>query len=147
MTIERKLVIDTNLWISRMILPKGVAARAVTDALSWGVPLMSEETLKELVDAFSRSKFDKYASRERRSESLLEIRKIVQMINVTQRIAACRDPKDDKLIDVALNGGARLLLTGDKDLLALHPFRGVEILSPHDFLNNILASTPPDGRA
>jgi predicted nucleic acid-binding protein len=57
------------------------------------------------------------------------------MIPITQQIAACRDARDDKFLDVALNGEAHLILTGDQDLLELHPFHGIEILSPAEFLH------------
>lgn len=56
------------------------------------------------------------------------------MVPITQTIAACRDPKDNKFLDVAMCGGAALIVTGDRDLLELHPFHGVEILLPSDFL-------------
>ena len=49
MRTDRKLVIDTNLWISRLLVPGGTAARAVDHGLSWGIPLMSEDTLMECV--------------------------------------------------------------------------------------------------
>lgn len=131
---ERKLVIDTNLWISRLLMPNGTAAKAVDHALAWGIPLMSEETLMELSDVLARSKFDKYVSREDRQQFLRLLGGIARVVRVTQRISACRDPKDDKFLDVALNGEAQLILTGDEDLLVLHPFHDVEILKPADFL-------------
>ena len=62
MRTDRRLVIDTNLWVSRLLLPGGVAARAVDHGLAWGIPLVSVETLAELADVLSRSKFDKYVS-------------------------------------------------------------------------------------
>lgn len=139
MRVEHKLVIDTNLWMSRLLMPGGTAARAVDHALTWGIPLMSEETLAELSDVLSRDKFDRYVSREDRQHFLRLLGGIVRMIPVTQHIAACRDPKDDKFLDVALSGEARLILTGDQDLLELHPFHGIEILSPADFLRKPLA--------
>jgi putative PIN family toxin of toxin-antitoxin system len=132
---ERRLVIDTNLWISRLLMPGGTAAKGVDQGLAWGIPLMSEDTLTELSDVLSRSKFDKHVSREDRQRFLRLIGGIVRVIPVTRKISACRDPRDDKFLDVALNGQARLILTGDKDLLALHPFHGVEILPPADFLS------------
>ncbi|WP_459868116.1 putative toxin-antitoxin system toxin component, PIN family [Endothiovibrio diazotrophicus] len=46
----------------------------------------------------------------------------------------CRDPKDNKFLELAVAGGASALITGDQDLLALHPFRGIPILAPADFL-------------
>lgn len=49
-------------------------------------------------------------------------------------IRACRDPRADKFLEVAVRGRADLILTGDQDLLALHPFRDIAILSPVDYL-------------
>ena len=94
---------------------------------------MSEDTLTELVDVLARPKFDRYASRRPTTPSACW--GIVRVIPITQRITACRDPKDDKFLDIALNGDARMILTGDNDLLELHPFHGIEILKPADFLN------------
>lgn len=134
MRADRRLVIDTNLWISRLLVPGGTAARAVDHGLSWGIPLMSEEALTELSEVLSRARFDRYVSREDRQHFLRLLGGIVRVIPITQRIAACRDPKDDKFLDVALNGEAQLILTGDRDLLELHPFHGIEIVGPADFL-------------
>jgi predicted nucleic acid-binding protein len=53
MEADRTLVLDTNLWISRLLMPTGTAAQAVDHALTWGTPLMSEETLSELVEVLS----------------------------------------------------------------------------------------------
>ncbi|WP_204353011.1 putative toxin-antitoxin system toxin component, PIN family [Salinicola peritrichatus] len=127
-------MIDTNLWISRLLVPYGPAARAVDHGLTWGIALLSEETLTELSDVLSRPKFDRYVSRDDRQNFLRLLGGIVRLIPITQRISACRDPKDDKFLDVALNGEAQLLLAGDQDLLELHPFHGIEILRPADFL-------------
>ncbi|WP_321897222.1 putative toxin-antitoxin system toxin component, PIN family [Burkholderia cepacia] len=135
MRADRKLVIDTNLWVSRLLMPGGTAARGVDRALDWGIPLMSEDTLMELSDVLSRTKFDRYVSREDRQQFLRLLGGIVRIVPVTRKITACRDPKDDKFLDVALSGEAQLILTGDQDLLALQPFHGIEILSPSDFLN------------
>lgn len=52
---------------------------------------------------------------------------------IRKRIRACRDPKDDKFLELAVSGNADVIVTGDKDLLALHPFRGIAILTPLDF--------------
>ncbi len=134
MRTDRKLVVDTNLWISRLLMPSGTAARAVDQGLAWGIPLMSEETLAELSDVLSRHKFDKYVSRKDRQQFLRLLGGIVRVVTVTQRISACHDPKDGKFLDVALNGEAKVILTGDLDLLELYPFHGIEILRPADFL-------------
>lgn len=134
MRTDRCLVIDTNLWISRLLMPGGTAARAVNHGLSWGIPLMSSETLGQLADVLSREKFDRYVSREDRQGFLRLLGGVSRVIPITQRIAACRDPKDDKFLDVALNGNARVILTGDQDLLELDPFHGISIVAPTAFL-------------
>lgn len=134
MKTDRKLVVDTNLWVSRLLLPGGTAAKAVDHGLAWGIPLMSDATLMELSEVLSRNKFDKYVSREDRQQFLRLLGGVVRVVPITQRITACRDPKDDKFLDVALNGEAQIIVTGDRDLLELHPFHGIEILRPADFL-------------
>ncbi len=60
--------------------------------------------------------------------------KVVEMIDTSEIINVCRDPKDDKLLELATSGNADFLVTGDKDLLVLNPFRGVEIITPRKFL-------------
>jgi putative PIN family toxin of toxin-antitoxin system len=57
------------------------------------------------------------------------------MVPITHTIRECRDPKDDKFLELAVNGRANVLVTGDKDLLALHPFRGIPILAPAQYLS------------
>jgi putative PIN family toxin of toxin-antitoxin system len=47
-------------------------------------------------------------------------------------VRACRDPKDDKFLEVALNGTADAIVTGDADLLEMHPWRGIEVVTPAD---------------
>lgn len=55
-------------------------------------------------------------------------------MDIDQTIKECRDPKDDTILEVAINGKATHIITGDQDLLELHPFRGVAILTPTQFL-------------
>lgn len=139
MTTDRRLVIDTNLWISRLLVPNGVAAHAVDHALAWGLPLVSEATLAELTDVLARPRFDRWVTRADRQQFLRLLGGVVRVVPITQRIRACRDPKDDKFLDVALAGEAQLIVTGDQDLLALHPFHGIDILTPLDFLHKATA--------
>ena len=131
---ERRWVLDTNALISRLLLPTGVAARAVDHALARGVVLVSEETMNELAEVISRPKFDRYLSVAERVQFLRLFGGVARMVNITHRVAACRDPKDDKFLHVALNGEAEAIVTGDRDLLILHPFHGISILSPADFI-------------
>lgn len=131
---EPRIVIDTNLWISRLLLPGSVSAQAVDAALKWGRPVVSAETMTELGEVLSRPKFDRYVSREDRQQFIRKLGGIARLVPIVQRVQACRDPKDDKFLDVALAAGAQFILTGDEDLLILNPFHGIEIIRPAAFL-------------
>lgn len=137
---EHRLVLDTNTLISRVLIPGGVAGRAVDKALLEGLPLVSEETMAELVRVLNRPKFDRYVSIEDRQQFIRLLGGIVRMVPIRHRIAVCRDPKDDMFLHVALNGEARTLITGDQDLLVLHESfkrkHGLCIMSPADYLSS-----------
>ncbi len=130
-------VLDTNTLISRLLCPAGVAAQAVDHALVRGVLLVSEDTLNELVEVLTRSKFDPYVTREDRRQFLELLGGVARIVPIVRKIRACRDAKDDKFLDVAVNGEATAIITGDQDLLVLDPFHGVRILSPSAFLTRI----------
>jgi putative PIN family toxin of toxin-antitoxin system len=129
-----RIVIDTNIFISRLLLPNSVPASAAERAIEAGTLLVSEDTLYELAVLLARPKLNGYVSVETRRQLFLEIEDIAKFIPIIQRIRACRDPEDDKFLELAINGRASLILTGDRDLLALHPFRGITIQSPADYL-------------
>ena len=129
-----RIVADTNLLVSRLLLSQSLPAQVVRKAVEEGQLLVSDATLGELADVLSRAKFDPYVSLEDRQDFIRVLNRVAERIIVTAPIKACRDPKDDKFLEVALNGEANLILTGDRDLLALHPFRGVDILSPREYL-------------
>ena len=129
-----RIVADTNLLVSRLLLPQSLPAQAVRKAVDEGQLLVSAATLEELADVLSRAKFDPYVSLEDRQDFIRVLNRVAERVIVTALIKACRDPKDDKFLEVALNGEANVILTGDRDLLALHPFRGVDILSPREYI-------------
>jgi len=55
-------------------------------------------------------------------------------VSIVQRVVACRDPGDDKSLELAINGLADFIVSGDADLLTLHPFRGIPIIPPATFV-------------
>ena len=90
--------------------------------------------LLELNEVIARKKFDKYVSEEKRKEFLAALVKQAELLEVTEEITDCRDPKDNKFLELALSGEADCIISGDGDLLVLHPFRGISILQPGAFL-------------
>jgi uncharacterized protein len=129
-----RVVVDTNVLVSRLILPQSLPAQALRRVEHEARLLMSETTMYELADVLGRAKFDRYVSVEDRKGFLQLLGHIAEFVPIIQLVSACRDPKDDKFLDVASNGRADVIITGDADLLALHPWRRVAILSPADYL-------------
>ena len=127
-------VFDTNTLISRLLSPGEVPAKAVDHALASGVLLVSKETMNELARVLDRPKFDPYVSREDRRRFINLLGGVSRIVPIARRVHVCRDPKDDIFLDVALNGEAKAIITGDEDLLALDPFHGVRIVKPAEFL-------------
>ena len=134
MTRER-LVIDTNVFISGLLSSTSHPARVVERAIEHGQLLGSTETLRELIETLLLPKFDRYVSRQRRETLLDRLAPLVEIVEIVQRVQVCRDPKDDKFLELAVNGRANVVVTGDDDLLSLHPFRGIDILSPAAYLD------------
>jgi putative PIN family toxin of toxin-antitoxin system len=130
-----RVVIDTNVFISGVLSTTSAPARCVEAVVSSGQLVATEATLKELFERWLSSKFDPYVTRARREELLSRLAPLVEIVEVVQQVRACRDPHDDKFLEAAVNGRADVLITGDKDLLALHPFRGIAIVSPADYLS------------
>jgi putative PIN family toxin of toxin-antitoxin system len=129
-------VFDANTLISALLLPESsISAKAYYKAKAHGQIFHSEETFNEFVDVFIRPKFDRYLSLSKRLIIIEDLKAFVKIIPVISTIKACRDPKDDKYQELAVSSGSRLIVTGDNDLLVLHPFEGIQIMTPADFLN------------
>lgn len=134
-TDNLRVVFDTNVIVSAALTPGGTAGRCLAAMVARGRILLSESTVRELADVLLRDKFDRYASRESREAFFLSfVDEKVEMVDPTKSIKACRDPKDDKFLEIAVSGKADYLVTGDEDLLVLNPFRGIPILTPAAFL-------------
>ena len=131
---KSRFVIDTNTLVSSILIASSVTDHAVKFIRQSGLILASIDTLEELREVLSRSKFDKYVNSAIRSEFIAQFIQQSELINIEESIIACRDPKDDKFLELAVNGKADYLITGDRDLLILHPFRAIQIISPADFL-------------
>ena len=134
MPSELRLVIDTNVAISAALMPRSVPRQTFDGAIARGRLLVSDATIGELDDVLRRRKFDKYVREEKRLEFLAALVRDAELVEILETIAACRDPKDDKFLELAVNGKATHIITGDPDLLVLHPFRAIDIVTAKDFL-------------
>jgi putative PIN family toxin of toxin-antitoxin system len=130
----KRIVVDTNVFVSRLLRFDSVPGRAVKRALHDAVLLVSQATMSELADVLAKAKFDRYVTLEQRLQFIRLIAHTAEVVPTIHPIRECRDPKDDKFLEVALNGRANVIITGDTDLLAMHPWRGIEILTPSLYL-------------
>ena len=129
-----KFVIDTNVLVSGILIAESLPDRAFKKARTFGEILFSESTFEELQEILERPKFNKYVSFEIRSQFLTQLKFEAERIIILEKINVCRDPKDNKILEVGVNGNADYLITGDQDLLVLNPFQGIEIITVNEFL-------------
>jgi uncharacterized protein len=127
-------VFDTNVLISALLWHGSAPSLALDRARKESVLLVSAEALDELGDVLRRERFRRYAREETVQDFVLGLANEAEWVVADIPISACRDPKDDKFLSLAVSGGATHIVTGDLDLLALDPFQGIRIISPRQFL-------------
>ena len=130
-----RCVFDTNAIISAMFSKNATPGVALARAYDTGEILVSVPLMRELHDVVSRPKFDRYVTPSERERFLGLLLRDAQLVEITESIRACRDPKDDQVLELAVCGRADWIITGDADLLVLDPFRGIRIVTPTDFLD------------
>ncbi len=134
-----RLVFDTNVLISALLSQKSIAAKILNWAENNGTVLYSEATLTELISVLNRPKFSKYISTEDIAGLIIRIKAVWLSVEIINQIKLCRDPKDDKFIDIAINGEASHIITGDNDLLVLHPIQNISVINLRNFSDEFLA--------
>ena len=122
-----RVVIDTNVLISRLLLAQSVPAQAVDRALRVMEIVVSEETVEELADVLARDKWHRYVTIEDRQEFIRRLLQISTLVPVLSETHDCPDPSDNHFLALALDAGARVIVSGDRDLLDLHPWRPLPI--------------------
>ena len=97
--------------------------------------LVSEPILDELDAVLRRPRFERYLLEEKRLQFLATFIRDATLVEVTDAIADCRDPKDNKFLELAVSGNATGIISGDADLLVLHPFRSIPVVTPQEFVS------------
>ena len=136
-----RYVFDTNVVVSALLFSQSKPARAFFAAVGVGEVLVSAHVVRELNDVLGREKFERYVSEEERTRFLRSLLREARLIEPEEKIRACRDPKDDKYLELAVSGAADCIVTGNDDLLALHLFRDIPILTPERFLSRMTRQT------
>ena len=134
MAKKGRFVFDTNVIVSALLIKKSVARRAFDKARGAGDILLSFETIEELYEVLNRPDFDRYISEDERLQFLTILVKEASLVEIAEHVKECRDPKDDKFLELAVSGKADFIISGDEDLQVLNPFRKIAVVSPREFL-------------
>lgn len=129
-----RIIIDTNLWISFLITKNFTKLDEIIFSKKC-VLVFSKELLEEFLTVAKRPKFRRFFSSSDIEEILETIQEYAEFIEVTSKTEVCKDPKDNFLLSLSMDGSADFLLTGDNDLLMLTKFRKTAIITISDFLD------------
>lgn len=127
-------VFDTNVIVSALLIQDSNPSRALCHAENTGTLLYSTPVIEEIAQVLSRPKLNKYIDSKDIDGFLARIHRSWKNVEIMHAIQECRDPKDDKFLELAVNGQADMIVTGDQDLLSLNSFRDIMILTPSEFL-------------
>jgi uncharacterized protein len=126
-----KIVLDTNIWIS-FLIGKKLSSLVHAIAESAVEIIVSDQLKKEISKVIHYPRFKGKITEEKLARLFDIFRNDIRSINPGSSTTDCRDPKDNFLLDLAVSAGADYLVTGDKDLLTLNPFRGVKIVKAEE---------------
>jgi len=131
---RERIVIDTNVILSRAITPAGKAAQAFDQAIEKRDLLQSDATYEELAAKLRSPKLQKYIDEDDARALLDDIHNVSVFVPVENSTDACRDAKDNKFLELAVAGDAKLIVSGDQDLTTLKAYQGIPILTPNEYL-------------
>src|SRR3712207_6689559 len=130
-------VFDTNSLVGVALIANSTNRKALDKAIDLGMIAISNRTTDEFIAVLFRQKFDKYfLNDDERWRIINKVEMSSKLFFPDISITDCRDPKDNKFLELAIAANASCIITDDKDLLILHPFRGIPILNAVDFINN-----------
>ena len=132
-----RVVLDTNVLVSAALKQQSMPGLAALVVERRGGLLKSLATEEQLFEVVARPYFTSLIDPETQAW-LRKLMGAAELVTITKRITACRDPTDDKFLELAANGRADLIVSGDGDLLALNPFRNIAIITPAAFVQGVV---------
>ena len=131
-----RLVVDTNVFVSAALKENSLPFLVVRWITQHNALLKSTATEEELLAVLQRPYLAAVTIPSFR-DGVVRMLVAAEPVTISERIAACRDPTDDKFLELAVNGRADLIISGDADLLALNPFRDIAIVTPAVFVQSV----------
>jgi uncharacterized protein len=130
MAVEHRVVIDTSTLLGAVLRKTSTPNQVLLWMLDHCKIYVSDATLSELAEVLQRTKFDKYVPLANRMSFLESYASKAIVVAPFIAVTDCRDPKDNKFLELALHIQAQVIVSSDDDLLALDPWRGIRILNP-----------------
>jgi putative PIN family toxin of toxin-antitoxin system len=129
------IIFDALVIVAAALKVESVPEQALLRAEETDVFALSAAVDAEITEVIARPKFSRSIPPARREKLLEILRAAAIWFEPTERVTDCRDPKDNIYLELALVAGAAIIVSGDDDLLVLHPWRGVQILRPAAYLS------------
>ena len=127
-----RIVVDTNVFVSAALKESSWPGLIVRWVDRYGGLLKSKDTEAEVIEVLQRPRFTPLIP-SFFLDNLWRMLAVAELVVITERVTQCRDAKDNKFLELALNGRADVIVSGDADLLTLNPFRGIPIVDPASF--------------
>ncbi len=128
------IVFDASTLVGAALKADSVPEQALLRAEEIDVFALSNAIEAEIVEVLNRAKFARAIPFERRERVISLIRNLAVWFEPVVRVMDCRDPDDNKYLELAQAAGADIIVSSDNDLLVLNPWRGVKILRPAEYL-------------
>jgi uncharacterized protein len=101
-TNSDRFVLDSNIVVSAVLLPRSVPRKALDGAFAQGTVLTSDSIIAELDNVLRRPRFERYVSQDERLQFLAKFIQDSAVVEVTEVINDCRDSKDNKFLELAV---------------------------------------------
>jgi hypothetical protein len=132
----KKIILDTNLWISFLISKNFIQIDELIENRRL-ILIFSNELIEEFIAVVSRPKFKTYFSKKDIEKFLVYFEQFGELVEVKSDLKICRDEKDNFLLNLSVDSKADYLITGDKDLLILDKIANTKILTLSEFIDNL----------
>ena len=131
---QPRVIIDTSTLVGAMLRTRSLPSQVLTWVLDNCILYASNATLTELAQVVQREGFDKYLPLPERTRFFQQFATRATVVAPQVTVTDCRDPKDNKFLELALSVQAHVLVTSDEDLRSLHPWRGIAVLNAAEFV-------------
>jgi len=135
---RKKIVIDTNVLVSALLNSNSNEGKVYYHIIENEKVVLSQDLFNEYTRTISKTKFKKYFDIEEISEALALLLEVGKIIKTKSKIFDCRDAKDNKLLELAVDSKANYIISGDDDLLSLNPYKKIKIITARQFMEKFL---------